>query len=151
MKRTTAVLSILAIGGAAFAQTGADEPMAKDVSLTLVGPTWIVEDLGGQSVIEDAQASLVFHEDSSLSGSGSCNRLRAQYTEEDGTLSVTPIATTMMLCADAVMDQEAQLLSMLEAVDRWEIDDGGALVLNGSDDAFIRARAAAAEARETPQ
>lgn len=70
-----------------------------------------------------------------VDGSGGCNRLGGTYRLEGATLSFGPLATTKMMCADAI-EQERRFLAALGAVRGWRVagddltllDAGGAAV-----------------------
>ena len=47
---------------------------------------------------EPGQPHLVFAEDGAVSGSDGCNRLMGQWTVEDGVITFSQMASTMMYC-----------------------------------------------------
>jgi heat shock protein HslJ len=58
-----------------------------------------------------------------VSGSGGCNRYVSSYQEEDGKLSMGPVASTRMFCAipDGTMQQEQEYFKALQAVTEYDI------------------------------
>lgn len=69
-----------------------------------------------------------------VSGSASCNRYFGTVAVgEHGALRFGPIASTMMACADLVMDQERRFLRALESARFYLIGPGGELRLFGSE------------------
>ncbi|MEZ5566489.1 MAG: META domain-containing protein [Gammaproteobacteria bacterium] len=72
----------------------------------LVDIEWIIEDIAGDGVIDNPQASLVFGIDGRLSGSATCNRIFGRYQLQGKQLSIEPMGTTMMACPEAVDNQE---------------------------------------------
>lgn len=88
----------------------------------LSGTAWVLEDLAGAGVVDRVQATLEFAEDGTVSGHGSCNRFHGPVTIGDGTLDVGRLATTRMMCAEAVMNQEADYLAALGAAERFARD-----------------------------
>lgn len=106
----------------------------------LAGAEWIIEDIAGGDVIDDTQPSLSFGSDGQLSGNVTCNRLIASFAVTGRNLSIEPAGTTRMACPEALMNQERRLLDMLPLIDRYRIDDAGALVLGTADGMTIRAR-----------
>ncbi len=106
----------------------------------LTGDEWVVEDIGGGGVIDFARTSMMFTEDGKVSGSGACNRYGGTYALNGEGLSFGPIAATKKGCPPAVMDQENRFFAALESVDRFEIDETGALVLYGADAPLLLAR-----------
>ena len=86
----------------------------------LSGTAWVLDDLAGAGVV--ARATLVFAEDGTASGHGSCNQFRGPVSFGDGTLDFGLLATTRMMCGGAVMNQEADYLAALGAAERFELD-----------------------------
>lgn len=105
----------------------------------LVGREWTAEDIDGPIVIR-SRATLTFDENGGLSGSGSCNRYRAGYALTGEGLTIGDAAATLMGCAPALLEQEQRFFDILSKVDRFEIDDAGALILFASDGRRILAR-----------
>lgn len=113
---------------------------AGDPMTMLTGDEWIVEDIGGGGVIDMARTSLAFGEDGRVTGSGACNRYGASYTLTGEGLSIGPIAATRKGCPGAIMDQENRFFDALSAVERFEIDETGALLLYGGGQQLLLAR-----------
>lgn len=126
--RTIALASGLLL--AACATTGSEPPPTGAASSArLQEGEWRVEDIGGQGVVDNSPATLVFGSDGRLSGNASCNRLIASYTVKGDKITISPAGLTMMACPPALMDQERKLVGLLGAVNAYRIDDTGALVL----------------------
>jgi heat shock protein HslJ/uncharacterized lipoprotein YbaY len=107
----------------------------------LTGRDWVVEDIGGQGVIDESRVTLSFGEDGRVSGSGGCNRWFADYELTGEGLSFGQAGSTMMACPEALMNQERRFFDALGEVFRHDFDETGALVLYTPDGAAIRARA----------
>ena len=114
--------------------------VSPDAQERLVGKEWLVEDIAGRGVIDDARASLRFGSDGRLSGEGSCNRILAGYMVSGSKMTISKAGLTMMACPPAVMDQERRLVDVLNAVQSYRIDQTGALVLTSSTGATVTAR-----------
>jgi len=95
----------------------------------LLGTEWILEDLGGSGVLDDAQATLAFLEPGKVAGRASCNRFSGTAKINGSEIQVGPLVSTRMLCPEALMKQEAQYLKALESADRIE-RDGSNLMLH---------------------
>jgi heat shock protein HslJ len=106
----------------------------------LLGQEWIIEDIAGGGVIDDSQPSLLFLADGQLAGSGSCNRIIGSYQLDDKQLTIKPAGTTMMMCPEALMNQENKLLKLLPTIKSYQIDKTGALVLTTANGEVIVAR-----------
>ncbi len=111
-----------------------------DTAARLPGDEWRIEDIAGRGVIDNSPASLVFLPDGQLAGNASCNRLIGSYEADGDALTLNLAGTTMMLCPDALMEQERRLLDLLANVKAYGIDDTDALILETSDGKTITAR-----------
>ncbi|SFJ54329.1 META domain-containing protein [Celeribacter neptunius] len=106
----------------------------------LTGREWRIEDIMGQGVVDNSQTTLLVGADGHLSGKASCNRYMGQMGLTGEGLDIGPLASTRMMCPEALMAQETRYLSALQSVDRFDIDETGALVLYSLDQAVITAR-----------
>jgi heat shock protein HslJ len=106
----------------------------------LVGREWVVEDIGGTPVHERSRVTLRFGEDGRVGGRSSCNIFTGSYTLTGENMRFGPAATTRMACAPELMAQEQRFLEILQNVQRFDVDAGGALLLMGKQDRRIRAR-----------
>ena len=117
----------------ACAATGSKPPSTGAASSArLQEGEWRIEDIGGQGVIDNSRATLVFGSDGQLSGDASCNRLIASYTLQGEKITISPAGLTMMACPPALLDQERKLVDLLGAISSYRIDETGALVLRTS-------------------
>jgi heat shock protein HslJ len=94
---------------------------------------WVVEDLAGGGIIDRSRVTLNFDPEGRVSGRASCNRYTAGYEVRGERLGFTPAAATKMACAEALMNQERDFFRILGAVDRFRIDETGALILEGAE------------------
>jgi heat shock protein HslJ len=98
----------------------------------LTDRNWVVEDLDGGGIIDRSRITLAFSgEDGRLYGLASCNRFMAGFSLSGEGLSISQAAATMMACAESLMIQEQKFLNILGAVNSFNIDDTGALLLSG--------------------
>lgn len=105
--------------------------------LTLVGTLWQLQSIQGMPALVDAEVTAVFGEDGSLSGGGGCNRYNTSYTVDGANLTINDaIASTMMACADPVMQQETAYLAALPTAVTWQID-GSSLTLTDAAGAVV--------------
>jgi heat shock protein HslJ len=88
----------------------------------LLGTEWLLEDLGGSGVIDNARATLSFPERGKVTGSGSCNNFFASVEIRGDLVNVGTIGATHMQCVDAVSDQEGRYLAALQLADRMSFD-----------------------------
>ena len=106
----------------------------------LLGQEWIIEDIAGGGVIDNSQPSLLFLADGQLAGSGSCNRIIGGYQLNGKQLTIKPAGATMMMCPEALMNQEDKLMRLLPTVKNYYLDKTGALVLTTTNGERIVAR-----------
>ena len=95
--------------------------MAVVVSLT--GSHWVSSDNSKQSVE---------FKTSQIMGNAGCNRFFGTYSQNDGTISVNPLATTRMACAHDVMLKEHDFLVTLESAKQVEMDANMLILKNAS-------------------
>ncbi len=103
----------------------------------LQGGTWVVEDVGGNGIIDNAMVSMTFGPDGRVSGSGGCNQYNGSYTLTGEGLGFGPAAATMMACPEAQMNLEQAFFQTLTTVTRFDIADTGALVLYGAQESPV--------------
>jgi heat shock protein HslJ len=89
-------------------------------SFSLPGSEWLLEDLAGGGVIDNAQATLAFPEEVRVTGNDSCNRFFGPAEIRAETIKLGPLASSRMACPDAVMDQEKKYLDALQAAEHFE-------------------------------
>lgn len=83
---------------------------------------WRAEDIRGGGVIDEVQTTLEVSGDGMVSGSGGCNRLTGMASIDGDTISFGQMATTMMACPQAIMDQEQAFIAALTEARGWRID-----------------------------
>ncbi len=95
-----------------------------DFSQDLIGE-WQIESIAGRPVIDYSPARISFSEDNKLAGNASCNRFFGSYILKGNKLKIgSPMGVTMMMCAEALMDQEGRMIKALEAVDLMRFENG---------------------------
>jgi heat shock protein HslJ len=66
------------------------------------------------SPIDGTELTAVFTPDGQVSGNAGCNTFTGPYTLDGTSLTVGPLASTMMACDQPIMDQETQFLAALQ-------------------------------------
>jgi heat shock protein HslJ/uncharacterized lipoprotein YbaY len=97
----------------------------------LTGAEWVVEDVADLGIVDGANVTIAFLPEGRVAGSGGCNRYNAGFTLTGEGLAFGPAASTMMACAEALMNLEQRFHATLAAVDRFGFDETGALILMG--------------------
>ena len=104
--------------------------------MDLEGTSWTVTRIGSDPVVDGSEPTIAF-EGGRAAGTTGCNRWFSAYRAEDGTLSLGPAGSTMMMCADPrVMEQEQSFLRSLDLIHRFSIDEDS-LTLCGSEDTVL--------------
>ncbi len=89
--------------------------------------------------MDNSPASLIFLPGGRLAGNTSCNNLIGQYSADGMSLTLTSAGVTKMVCPEALMEQEQNLLKALGTVERYTIDNNGALILTIASGEAIKA------------
>jgi heat shock protein HslJ len=88
---------------------------------------------GIQSVNSGSKTSAVFGSNGKLSGSGGCNDYSAAYTTPGSNgITITQPVSTMMACAEPVMQQETQYFSLLPTAAKYEISGDQMTLFNST-------------------
>jgi heat shock protein HslJ len=118
-------ITSVACQGASGALTAPNAPSSlKSTAATasLQGVTWRLVEMGGRKAIDGVTVTAVFAAPNSLSGSGGCNRYFGAATANDGKLTVSPLGSTRMYCAEAgVSEQEDAYFSILAKVTGYTV------------------------------
>ncbi len=125
--------AVLCLATLALAACGGDDG---DVGgAPLEGTEWTLTS-GVDDVPDDAVPTLMLDE-GVASGSGGCNSFSGGYEVDGDSLTIGPLAGTMMACEEPKMTVESTYLAALEAADAWAID-GDELVLSSGGDETLR-------------
>lgn len=132
---------VVAVGNA-IAQPDPSAPQISEPMINLIdqlaNTEWLLEDLAGTGIIDQAQTTLRFDGTNAVSGRGACNRYRAAITAQGDRLAVSPAISTRMMCAPAVMDQEMRYLQALQAAQRISLEEEVLLVYGEGNDTPLR-------------
>lgn len=138
---TLAVLGILSACAPAEPTAAVSGPAAVPAPAPmLAGGEWKVTTINGTPVVDNSRATIEF-KDGRVFGAASCNRFMGGYTmRSDGMkLEMSQMASTMMACPDALMQQEGQFLKTLGGVTGHSIS-GNTLTLTGPDGTITATR-----------
>ena len=104
---------------------------------TLTGQVWALTDLAGKAPLQDTGITIQFATDGTVSGSSGCNQYSGTYTASGSSLTInTPLASTMMMCAEPVMVQETAYQTALAGVKAYTVK-GDKLTLYGPNNTEI--------------
>ena len=122
--------------------TPAPTPTEAPIGGDLIGRTWALVQryqarMAPIETIPGTQITILFKEDGTYTGLAGCNTYNGTYTvATGGGLVLTPPVATKQLCdsPEGIMEQEADYLTLLSTVTRYEVDESGQrLVLYASD------------------
>src|SRR5262245_29200583 len=130
-RRLMAIIAVASIVGCASLHGGED-------AQRLAGADWRLSELSGRAAIPlevSRRPWLRFEPDSGrVSGSGGCNRLTGPFTTDRVAIRFGALAATKMACLDeALSRQEDDFLSVLNSVNRFDIEGDTLLLLRGED------------------
>jgi heat shock protein HslJ len=83
-----------------------DEPV---IAGTLDGGPWLVEDVNGGGVIDNARLDMSFAE-GRLSGNAGCNGFGGRWQQEGASIKLEPLMATRKACSPALTMLEQKLL-----------------------------------------
>jgi heat shock protein HslJ len=99
----------------------------------LTGKIWALTELEGKPLVAGTGISAEFTADGRVSGSAGCNRYSGTYTVSGNSITFSsPMASTMMMCEQAVMDQESAYLKALGEAKTYAVN-GDQLTLTAGD------------------
>ena len=129
MKRIISVIGFCAGLLALAACVSSQQALGGD----LTGKVWALSELRGAPLVPGTSISAQFTSEGKVSGSAGCNRYSGSYTVSGKDISISaPLASTMMMCESAVMEQESAYLKTLEEVKTFNVK-GDLLTLAGAD------------------
>jgi heat shock protein HslJ len=120
MRRVTQLfrsLALLTLLGASLALSGCG-----DYPGDIEGREYESTEVRGHELVEGSTITMTF-EEGRISAQAGCNTLNGAATWDDGTLEVAePLASTMMACDEALMEQDQWLSEFLTSGPAIEID-----------------------------
>jgi len=106
----------------------------------LEGPTWVVQEMSVDGTmtapISEAPPFAVF-EDGTVAGSSGCNSYNGTYHIDADSMTIGPLASTLMACTAELLGQEAFYFELLAQTDSYEVS-GDQLTLMSGDTVLIR-------------
>jgi heat shock protein HslJ len=96
----------------------------KDGGGDVTGKVWNLTLLQGKELLPGSNITAQFTTDGKVGGSSGCNRYAGSYASSGNSLQITsPLASTMMACAQELMDQETAYLTALSEVKTFSVTD----------------------------
>jgi heat shock protein HslJ len=125
----------VAQGGKTFSGCGG-EPAS------LLRGSWRITAIDGKPAVAESEPSVSFEADGKINGKASCNRFFGGYSLTGEGLTAGPLASTKMLCEDALMAQEGAIMDILEGLSGFAAADDGTLTLRAGDGRTLTAKPA---------
>ncbi len=94
----------------------------------LAGTAWQLQQLGSKGALEGNQPTLAFAQMNHVNGTGSCNRFNGSVAVDGKSITFGPLASTRMMCEEAVSMQEANYFKALVGAE-WFTIDGSTLTI----------------------
>jgi heat shock protein HslJ len=105
----------------------------------LANTNWqLVSIYGTQTPAAGPVPTLYFSSANTVSGSGGCNQLSGPYTVNGSSLVIGPLASTQMMCEQALMTQEQTYIQALTAVASFEISGNQLILRSGAGQEVLR-------------
>ncbi len=108
---------------------------AGNASASVVGD-WNLVSYGSPTsqtpAVPDVEASVTFGSDGKLNGNVGCNGFGGDYKVDGETITFGPIMSTLMACADPIMEQESTVFSVFTDTATFKID-GKILTITSAD------------------
>lgn len=115
--------------------TELEEAEAAGIDQALLDQEWVITELDGTAFDIEKDVVLLFTEEGRLAGNAGCNNIIGSYSvTEEGQISIGMVGTTMMMCDDAAMEVERDVVAFLPTVTGYAIDADNNLTLQGEDD-----------------
>jgi heat shock protein HslJ len=107
---------------------------------TLLHGAWLITEINGKPIIAGSSPGLKFETDGKVNGNGSCNRFFGGYQLSGEGLTVGSVGASMMMCDEALMDQEGQIFKVLKELTGFGISGDGKLILRTNDGRTMTAK-----------
>lgn len=123
---------------AVVVETPADTSEASETVATatdhLQDIEWILTRMDQSEPVKGSKITVTFAKNGGVYGTAGCNRYSGRYELDEQGLKINPaLASTMMACAEDVMQQEHAYHQIFPDVTSWELAADGSLQLHGKD------------------
>jgi len=125
--------SASASGKSGSASSSAAGSGAAGTAADLTGKTLVAKEVtGSYAIVPGSTISLTF-QNGSLAARAGCNNMFGQYTVSGNVLNAPQLASTMMACDEALMNQDTWLAAFLASSPTWTYSGGTLTLTNGTD------------------
>jgi heat shock protein HslJ len=117
-------------GSASSAATGSG---AAGAASDLAGKTLVAKEVTGSDTIVPGSTISITFDNGTLAARAGCNNMFGQYTVSGDVLNAPQLASTMMACDEALMNQDTWLAAFLASSPTWTYSGGTLTLTNGTD------------------
>ena len=126
-------------------------PAMQEPTIDLAGSSWALSSVGGKLPLAGTEVTLEFGADGTAFGTDGCNRFNTGYTQDGSNLTfVQPMASTMMACDDAVMNQAAAVTAAMAETTGFLASESELILRNGDQIVATFVARSPAEAQAPP-
>lgn len=135
LRRTTKRQLLAGMAGVSLLTLVGTAALAEE---SILGATWLAEDIKGKGVIDNLQTTLAVSRDGTVSGLAGCNRFSGTPTIKGQSITFGPMAVTRMACLPAVAEQEDRFLAALGETALYRFDGSYLLFQNAEGETVVR-------------
>jgi heat shock protein HslJ len=124
--RVSALIAVSLIATACSSAPGAG-PSDGPAVVGLANTSWTVTSLAGRPTVDSPRPTMTFSADGRVSGNSGCNQYSGTYRTDGSSISITNVASTMMMCVGPGADVEGLFLKGLNSATAWQRTEDGHL------------------------
>jgi heat shock protein HslJ len=124
--RVSALIAVSLIAVACSSGPGAG-PSEGSADAGLANTSWTVTSLAGRPTVDPQRPTMTFSADGRVSGNSGCNQYSGTYRTDGSSISITNVASTMMMCVGPGADVEALFLKGMNSATAWQRTEDGQL------------------------
>jgi putative lipoprotein len=106
----------------------------------LSGTVWRLQDIAGEAVLPDVEATIQFEVEGCVSGRASCNQFGGSASVSGESITFEPLILTRMACQDSIMAQEDRYVEALQAAQRFTVNGDELLMYSSAEGQPLRFR-----------
>lgn len=149
MRTSPILFAVLVVMAAGCSPSGGGGNATAGPAAGLANTAWTVITLNGAPTLDGAKPTLAFAADGTVSGSAGCNQYQAMFQADGGSIRITNVTSTLMMCAGAFGQQEQVFMKALDGVSTWRLNEASQLAMAGGI-AFVAGQGVAEGPPETP-
>jgi heat shock protein HslJ len=124
---TLIAIGLIAVGCTSGVGSPSDGPSEGPGDVGLANTSWTVTSLAGRPTVNAPRPTMTFSADGRVSGNSGCNQYSGTYRTDGSSISITNVASTMMMCAGPGADVEGLFLKGLNSAAAWQRTEDGHL------------------------